>query len=459
MLYYFYQTSKEEDMLPDSDQALGGLEAGEAPVSRKMQAEEIARPRSGLGIVAVALGIYLVAAALSVVFLLSKWLAYDHLTPFVFVVISLPTVFPLAFTVGMVAAYQNNYQKAGKGTGLPERVTREAVAWRRYAIPLALLNSIIVLILGVLLAEDIKATGEAFQGGIFTEMGIMLGRFSVPFEYGITQVNISSLEFYLAYGGFGIYFLEASRRRFSAKSLVPDFYIALAFKWIYVSIAIVIVHLAMDLGSDLFGFSEALSNTVSRPEARMLVAFLIGIFPEEWINLLARKVRGWFGVAQAEPLPLSMLDGIDYTLEAYLHEQNIDSMQTLAGGQNLEEISRRTNISPDILEGWHNQARLFHVLGDKEIIARFRRIAVNDINDVAVFTKDIKLSNKIPEKDFGQALIEKDVQKAQKQPQYWSVIIRVLLTEYRKHLREHDIPTTTGDRPKRARKPRKKPKQ
>lgn len=312
--------------------------------------------------------------------------------------------------------------------------------------------------MGVLLAEDIQAAGDEFLKGMFTKMGILPGNSSVPFEDGTTQVNISILEFYLADAGFGLYFLEPSLRRFSAKSLVPDFYIALAFKWIYVTSAIVVMHLAMDLGGAFLGFSESLSGAVSKPEARMLAAFLIGIFPEGWVNPAARKVRGWFGVVHAEPLPLSMLDGIDYTLEAYLHEQNIDSMQTPASGRNLEAISWWTKISEDILESRHNQARLFHVLCDKEMIARFRRVAVNDINDVAVFTKDIKLSDDIPEKVFSRALIEKDAQEAQKHPQYWSIIIRILLREYREHLREHDIPMTTGGRPKQVRKRVKKAK-
>lgn len=112
-------------MFPDSDPTMDELEENKMPVGiTKPEPGEIKKPRSGWEIVVIAIGIYLVAGIISAIFLVSKWRIYAAPSPFLFIVISRPTVFLLAFKVGVVAAYQNNYQKIGKGYaggGMPSR--------------------------------------------------------------------------------------------------------------------------------------------------------------------------------------------------------------------------------------------------------------------------------------------------------------------------------------------------
>jgi predicted RecB family nuclease len=162
-----------------------------------------------------------------------------------------------------------------------------------------------------------------------------------------------------------------------------------------------------------------------------LISFLVGIFPEEWINLVVAKVRGWFGIASSETVPLSLIDGIDYTMEAYLNDVNIDSIQTLANLTD-ERIENLQGIDKDVVKDWQRQAKLYNAIDDRVVIERLHRIAINDIEDLKLFT-EIKLAeDKIPEKNLTSILVEEDINKARAKPEYWSVLIRVLKEEYDK---------------------------
>lgn len=378
----------------------------------------------------------LFAALAGPLFMIVRGLEFKVPLPFLLIVAVLVILLPPALSVGTVILYKDHYER--KNSRKKNKVDlNKAVDFSRYSKQLILLNILALLFLGYFIGADIRAAGIP---------GVRLGAFSIPLALGDEEIGVSTSLFYLAYAGFGIYYFEAVRRRFASYSLVPSFYVSLSFKWLYVSIAIVIIHMALELGSELFSFSAGIAGTIDKPESRLLIAFLVGIFPEEWINLVAAKVRGWFGIASAETLPLSLIEGIDYTMEAFLNDDaNIDSIRTLA---NLteEEIGNLEGINKEVVRDWQKQAKLYNAVNDKIIIERLRRIAINDIEDLKLLT-EIKLAeDKIPEKNLTSILTEEDINKARAKPEYWSVLIRVLKQEHDSYMKTKNPQKSSASR-------------
>ena len=398
--------------------------------SEKQTREDIREDWLNLPTIVASL-LYLIAVTLSLSMMIPIAIRHGISTEFIGVLISLVTVLPLALTVGVFAAYRSAYQRGGSvdqpDTASLGEALKKALAWRRYALPLSFLNLLITFFVGFLLYEDIRYTPS--------EGGVLLGAFSVPLNFGDTLLSVPTSLFYWAYAGFFVYTLEATRRRYITKNLVPHFYVSSAFRWVYASIAVVLVYFAVQLGVDMFSFSETLSGIMKKPEFLTLLAFAVGMSPIQMLNPVATAVRSKFGIPGTESLPLSLIDGIDHTLEAFLQEENVDSFQALAT-ENASLIAKRTKIPEDTIKDWQEQARLLNVLGDVETINRFRRLGFREITDLKVLLDEVDLSGKgkLSVEDLTKALSVKDNKEAKETPETWGVLIRILRQEYEKYL-------------------------
>ncbi|MCB9451550.1 MAG: hypothetical protein H6672_08925 [Anaerolineaceae bacterium] len=346
--------------------------------------------------------------------------------------------FPLMLTFGVFMVYRATYSTRtyidmnSSSMTLTEQQRREeqqwnyvinkALDWRRYLMSLCLLNMFITIIGGYLLVSDIVSSD-----------GLYFGVSTVPLVYMTTvegdinasnTVGIPGSVLWLGMAGYLFQYLESTRRRFVSRNLVPRFYLMSAFRLLQVMLAVVVGFLAINI-------------IIPNPPADLvlLTAFVIGLFPMQILAPVVGEVRQRLGMQVTTQLPITMINGIDSTLESLLQEENIDSVQLLAT-TNVDIIHKRTRIPVRALLNWQRQARLFNVLGTQTLIDRFARIGINDFDDLGVLAAAIGSLPDDPEKreafqnDFTSAMLIKSDEESMGTDAFWRVLIQVLIREY-----------------------------
>jgi tetratricopeptide (TPR) repeat protein len=159
----------------------------------------------------------------------------------------------------------------------------------------------------------------------------------------------------LTFGFIGAYFfgLQLIARRYSRGDLKPK-----AYSYITIRILVVVV------------LSWVLEIFSADSKIVLLLAFLIGILPDEFFTLVKEKFRGQ-AVAkltpEAEKHPLTRLEGIDLYDRARLEQEGIVNVESFAH-HDLINLVLETQIPVPRLVDWMDQAILYlHVIGNDTV--------------------------------------------------------------------------------------------
>jgi len=360
----------------------------------------------------------------------------NFLDPLLFLIYWIGLVaLPPILTVGVFVLYRNTYNqrplapvglKPAKATGPAgstaaadealrpqpkvtdhqrqwERVYNKALDWRRFILPLCFFN-------------------------LFATV-TMIFFASLELWYDGQPLPIPTAAFYFGFLGFTVYFLEMSRRRYISRNIVPHFYMSSSFRFLYVTIIVPVFYIFMqtfgiiDLGGDNFA---------------LLASFIVGMFPLQLLTPVVERVRTRLGMNNPTELPVTLIRGVNNTIESILQEENIDSVQALAISDPYE-IQMRTAVPLDVIMEWQRQAQLFHILGSEELIRRFARIGINDFEDLALLadivdqqqTGDADTLTATFIENFKTSMQSGDDEATISNPAYWDVLLQVVAREYR----------------------------
>lgn len=389
--------------------------------------------------ITIALLFYLIPVSLISMLVIDRTLASKFDKVFIGLLWVAIVILPLMLTFGVFIVYRATYSaRSYVGTNdtdeLPIEqsdeekqwaiVISKALDWHRFLMPLCLLNMFITLIAGFFLYADIKSVtfGESNNEIIFGSYNLLV--VYLPFANGeFTENNtalIPSSIFYLGMLGFMVHFLEMTRRRYVSRNLVPRFYLLSVFRLLQVIIAVAVTYLFL--------------RTIDPSENSfvLVTAFIVGMFPLQLVSPLVEIVRGRLGIATPKELSITLINGIDNTLESLLQEENFDSIQILATTE-VSEITKRTAIPEVTLANWQNQARLFNVLGTEVLIQRFARIGINDFDDLGMLATtmgNLPVDSLLFREEFTSAMRVKSDEEAIGTDAFWKVLIQVLIREY-----------------------------
>jgi hypothetical protein len=279
------------------------------------------------------------------------------------------TLLPGLIIVLAFGAYRSFYHGRIKA----RRNSRRIVTWQRYALPLTILMSLTTLFLTGFLYEDM-----VFSAHIYST-GFAFGTFAFPIYFGETEIDIPSAIFWFGYVGYLMTLIGVTLRRMITNNLVPHFYIASSFGLIKSLVAAAIIFLAANGLPDFF--AQGAAATQLNPRLAILIAFVAGATADDIINWLIARIRHLLGRNVSDPLPLSLVQGIDPTLEAYLHEEGIDSIQILAT-ISLPILIQKTNLDENTLKDWQIQASFLRNFTSPALAERFHRLGINEHRDL-----------------------------------------------------------------------------
>lgn len=297
---------------------------------------------------------------------------------FTVILVWLVTLFPALLIIFVFGAYRGAY----KGQMEIERSGVKILAWRRYALPMTILMSITTFFLAAFLYEDLANSEGLIDRGQFA-----FGTFEFPIYYGDTRIEIPSTIFWFAFLGYLITLTGVMLRRIVTNNLVPHFYLASSFRLIKSLLAAVLIVMALNGVPEIFPSSqifqgyESKINLTLNPYYNILIAFVAGATADDIVGWIIYKVRKSIGRGEGESLSLSTIQGIDPTLEAYLHEEGIDSIQILATTPR-KKIVAATNIADETIEDWQVQAEFLRNLESPEIATKFHRLGINELSDL-----------------------------------------------------------------------------
>lgn len=171
----------------------------------------------------------------------------------------------------------------------------------------------------------------------------------------------------LSIGFLGAFFWSVRNiiRRLSAGDLAPAVYFDTSIRVVLAPIlSLMAGHLSISLGANVDG------NL-----GMVVVAFLIGFFPDEAIEYLKEHapLKIFSGTQSAHDLPLSMIEGLSVYDRARLDELGICNAQNLATA-NFVKLMVRTPYNPILIIDWIGQARLYVYFKDEIQILRAHRI-------------------------------------------------------------------------------------
>ncbi len=300
-----------------------------------------------------------------------------------------------------------------------DNAINKALDWNRFLMPLCLLNMFITLTSGFLVFADLSWTGQIED---FSQNDIIFGYYDFKIFFETISITIPSSLFYMGLLGFLVQFLEMSRRRYVSRNLVPRFYLMSAFRLLQVMITVIVVYLFQAL---LIGYNDIFTSNESL--LMLVTAFVVGMFPLQLLTSFTESIRERLGMETGKKLPITLINGIDNTLESLLQEENIDSIQILATN-NVEEMNKRTKIPVKALTEWQRQAKLLNVLGTQDLIHRYARIGINDFDDLLVLAEN--MDDPAFKNDFTTAMRIKSDDEAIANDSFWRVLMQVLVREY-----------------------------
>lgn len=286
------------------------------------------------------------------------------------VLISLATFFPALIIVFSFGAYRGFYRGSSEG----RRENRRIVTWRRYSLPLTILMSLTTIFLAGFLYEDLYFSPDYYS------RGFAFGVFVFELHYGETVIAIPSTIFWAGYIGYLMTLIGITLRRIITNNLVPHFYIASSFGLIKSLVAAVLIFMTVGAMPGLFQ-AEVMPSGGINPSLAILIAFTAGATADDVIAWLIGKIRRLFGRVVADPLPLSLVQGIDPTLEAYLHDEGIDSIQALAT-MPTSDIAQKVGLDVTTVSDWQSQANFLRNMSSSALGERFHRLGINELTDL-----------------------------------------------------------------------------
>ncbi|MDY6972300.1 MAG: hypothetical protein SV775_08220 [Thermodesulfobacteriota bacterium] len=186
-------------------------------------------------------------------------------------------------------------------------------------------------------------------------------------HYRVRCLFIIAVSFLGAY----IWSIQNLFRRLSIIDLPPSAYYSVGIRILFsISVALMLFYSFMPLGREHF-------IAAGLP----VLAFLAGMFPQRALQYLQERVRfsPRDNESKADPLPLSMIEGVDIFQRVRLFEEGIDNAQNLAKA-NLVELLLRTPFNPRQIIDWIGQARLY--LYFRSDILNLRRASMRTIYDL-----------------------------------------------------------------------------
>ncbi len=149
--------------------------------------------------------------------------------------------------------------------------------------------------------------------------------------------------------GAYVFGLAALVRQYVGDDLQPRYYASLTTRYITVFVLAWLIGLVPTAGE------AGLSG-----DPLLLAAFGMGLFPLEWLRIVARKALQLFGSNARgldEPSPLSQLDGMNAFKEDRLSLEGIENLQNMACA-NLVDLILKTRFPVEQLVDWIDQSLL-----------------------------------------------------------------------------------------------------
>lgn len=183
--------------------------------------------------------------------------------------------------------------------------------------------------------------------------------------------------------GVWISMLGSIMRRYTIEHLVARTYLHGAMKILYAMIASALFFLAVLAWPETLGQAEI--DPVAKRHLLVLFAFFAGMFPSTIIQWIERKLRVQLNLGGVMQFQLTEIQGLDPDLATFLYEEGVWSINDLAS-RNPDELAESIHLDRDLIMDWQKQARLIKELGDKNLVERFRRLGINDWDDLAVLS-------------------------------------------------------------------------
>jgi len=290
----------------------------------------------------------------------------------------LVTFLPGLVIVLAFAAYRSFYRGSSEG----RRSDRRIVTWRRYSIPLMILMCITTIFLAAFLYEDLVYSSDIYDGG-----GFAFGVFVFPLHYGETKLSIPSTIFWAGYVGYLMSLTGITLKRITTNNLVPHFYIASSYGLLKSLVAAVLIFLMIDALPGMFKADDVSFTGGVNPSLAILIAFTAGATADDVIKWVISVTRRIFGRNVPDPLPLSLVQGIDPTMEAFLHDEGIDSIQALATVP-IGHVAQKVGIPEETVRDWQSQAVFLRNFTSPVLAEHFHRIGINEVVDLKDLDND-----------------------------------------------------------------------
>jgi hypothetical protein len=184
----------------------------------------------------------------------------------------------------------------------------------------------------------------------------------------------------LTMGFAGAYFflMQMLVRRYLADDLYPSAFLQAAQRLLL----IFMLTLALSLITPFMPPSVAGASTL----AVILIAFLVGIYPNAGLRLLIiyanRFTRSKIFPETIVPDPLSKLTGVTIWTEARLVEENVENIESMATAS-VEQLVLGTHFPTCQIVDWIDQAILYlHAGNDGEWFPQFRTVGIRGASDL-----------------------------------------------------------------------------
>jgi hypothetical protein len=191
-------------------------------------------------------------------------------------------------------------------------------------------------------------------------------KFDVP---GLGTKFQTMLIIAMAFSGAYVWSIQNVFRRLATVDLPPGAYYGVAVRMLFsIFIALMLYYLLMS--DTQAGFMQ---------NALPVTAFLAGMFPQRALQYIQERVQFTSqkqSEGRSDPLPLSMIEGIELFQRVRLAELGIDNAQNLAQANGID-LLLRTPFNPRVLWDWIGQARLY--LYFKEDVNKLRMAGVRTI--------------------------------------------------------------------------------
>ncbi|WP_136657073.1 hypothetical protein [Nitratireductor sp. XY-223] len=221
---------------------------------------------------------------------------------------------------------------------------------------------------------------------------------------------------------FGAYFfgIQMLFRRFVIRDLSPNAFMAFAVRIVLSVIAVWVAALCLQIlgsfGSETNAYANIATNLAQSsnqyqwPAFLLVLAFVIGFFPQ----VLWQVIKAMFTKAKIvsvavpetdQDQPLSQLDGLTIWHAARLEEEDVENVGNMAT-VDVVDVMLRTQIPPERLVSWVDQAILYSVLGTKHGKADKGDTTVEKLRKLGIRNASQYIANYNDLADKGKALNE-----------------------------------------------------